>query len=235
MMIGEAERSLLEKTGRHLIFRIICGCLVAQMAWLFPPSGLAEEEGAVQDDPPSNEEFLRESCRSLLEGSFVDFPRERSLLLHLKSEEEHPANWLLEEELVSYLVASDYEVTLEPRTQGGTLQGSHSLSYRIIEMSLRYPEVRRKGFLGGRNLVRRARLNLSFRLEDTATGKVLWSKRAKEESSDLIRRSMIESVNNRTYPFLSPSLPDDPQSRYLEPALVVAVAGGLIYLFFANR
>jgi len=64
---------------------------------------------------------------------------------------------------------------------------------------------------------------------------VLWSERAKEERSDLIRRSMASSVNNKTYSFLSPSLPDDPQSRYMEPALVVAVVGGLVYLFFANR
>jgi hypothetical protein len=153
----------------------------------------------------------------------------------LKAEEEHPGNWLLEDELVFYLLSSNYKVTLRSTEPNNNLPESWSLFYRIIEMSLNYPKIERKGFLGKRMVTREAWLNLSFRLEDNATGKVLWTKRGKEERSDLIKRSMIKSVNNQSYPFLSPPLPDDPQSRFLEPALVVAVVGGLIYLFFANR
>jgi hypothetical protein len=109
------------------------------------------------------------------------------------------------------------------------------LFYRIIDLSLSYPQIEREGFFGARLLTRKASLNLSFRLEDGTTGRVLWSEKGKEERSDQIKRSLARSVNNRTYPFLSPALPDDPQSRYLEPAMVIAVVGGLIYLFFANR
>ena len=234
MIVAKANRLPLRRTGGRLILKIICACFMVQAVWL-PGQGLAQEGEIVQENPPSNEEFLRESVRSLLEVTFGDFPDDKSQLLRLRSEEEHPANWLLEDELVSYLVSSEYEVALKPGTSEDNLQESQSLFYRIIEMSLRYPEVKRKGFLGGRRVVRRAVLNLSFRLEEEATGRVLWSERVKEETSDLIERSMAQSVNNRTYPFLSPSLPDDLQSRYVEPALVVAVVGGLIYLFFANR
>lgn len=235
MIIAKAKKLPSGRTKRGLILKIICVCLLAQAVWLLPGLGLAQEGGTVQENPPSNEEFLRESVRSLLAGTFGGFPDDKSQLLRLRSEGEHPANWLLEDELVSYLVSSEYEVALKLGTSEGTMQESQSLFYRIIEMNLRYPEVKRQGFLGGRRVVRRAVVNLSFRLEDETTGRVLWSERVKEESSDLVERSMVQSVNNKTYPFLSPSLPDDLQSRYLEPALVVAVVGGLIYLFFANR
>jgi hypothetical protein len=235
MIVAKASRLPLERTRRRLILKMICACLLLQVVWLLPGQGLAQEGETAEENPPSNEEFVRESVRSLLETVFGDFPEDKPQLLRLGSEEEHPANWLVEDELVSYLVSSEYEVALKQGTSEDTLQESQSLFYRIIELSLRYPEIKRQRFLGGRRVVRKAMLNLSFRLEDTATGKVLWSERVREETSDLIERSMAQSVNNRTYPFLSPSLPDDPQSRYVEPALVIAVVGGLIYLFFASR
>lgn len=217
------------------MIQIACVWIFLWIGWFYPGSIYAEEAVVVFENPPSNEEFLRNSIGSLLERTFNDFPSDKSGLLLLKSEEEHPAGWLLEDELVSYLVSSDYPVALPSAAPSLNLQESNFLFYRIIDMTLTYPQVRRKGFLGTRILTRTAKLNLSFRLEDGATGKVLWSQKGKEEQSDQIKRSQVASVNNKTYPFLSPSLPDDPQSRLLEPVLLVAVTGGLIYLFFANR
>jgi len=220
---------------RLVLKKVILACFLVFAATSVPLLGFAQNKNAIQENPPSNEEFLRESIRSLLERTFDDFPPANSKLLLLKAEEEHPANWLLEDELVFYLLSSDYQVTLHSIESSYDLSESQSLFYRIIEMSLNYPKTKRKGFLGARLVTRKTWLNLSFRLKDNATGKVLWTKRGKEERSDWVKKSMIKSVNNPSYPFLSPSLPDDPHSRFLEPALVVAVVGGLIYLFFANR
>ena len=235
MIVAEAKKNFLRGEKRRLILKIILTWFLVQAVILTPLKGFAQNKNSIQENPPSNEEFLRESLRSLLGRTFDDFPQAGSKLLLLKAEEDHPANWLLEDELVSYLLSSNYKVALHSTEPNNNLSESQSLFYRIIEMSLNYPKVKRKGFLGARLVTRKASLNLSFRLEDNATGKVLWTKRGKEERSDLIKKSMIKSVNNQSYPFLSPSLPDDPQSRFIEPALVVAVVGGLIYLFFANR
>jgi hypothetical protein len=84
-------------------------------------------------------------------------------------------------------------------------------------------------------LTRKANLNVSFRLEEKESGKVLWSKRETEERSDIVKKQTIKYLNNDSYSFLSPPLPEDSQAKYIEPALVAAVVGGLIYLFFANR
>jgi hypothetical protein len=84
-------------------------------------------------------------------------------------------------------------------------------------------------------VTRRAQLNLSFRLEEKENGKVLWTKRETEERSDMVKKQNIKYLNNNSYSFLSPPLPEDSQAKYVEPAMVAAVVGGLIYLFFANR
>ena len=202
---------------------------------LTAPLSFAEDKNTTQENPPSNEEFLRGTLRSLFEQTFKDFPEANSKFVFLKTEEDNPANWLLEDELVSYLLSLNYQISLGSPDSNYTLPESNSLFYRIIELKLDYPKVKRKSFLGEKLVTRRATLNLAFRLENKATGKVLWSKRGQEEKSDVVKKSMIKSLNNDSYPFLSPSLSSDSQSKYLEPALVAAVVGGLIYLFFANR
>jgi hypothetical protein len=202
---------------------------------LTAPLSFAQDKNATQENPPSNEEFLREAIRSLLEQAFKDFPEADSKFVFLKMEEDHPANWLLEDELASYLLSKNYQVSLSSPDPNYDFPESKPLFYRIIELKLDYPKVKRKSFLGEKLVTRRASINLSFRLEDKATGKVLWSKRGKEEKSDVVKKMMIKSLDNESYPFLSPSLSSDSQGKYLEPALVAAVVGGLIYLFFSNR
>jgi hypothetical protein len=235
MTAPEVSRSIRIDLIRNIMIKATWVWFLLCMGWFCYGPVYAEEKIVLQENPPSNEEFLRNSIGSLLERTFTDFPGNRSDLFLLKSEEEHPAGWLLEDELVSFLVSSGRQVALQSTAPNPDLQESKFLFYRIIDMNLTYPRIERKGFLGTRILTRMSELNLSFRLEDAATGKILWSQKGKEEKSDRIKRSQAASVNNRTYPFLSPSLPDDPQSRLLEPALLVAVTGGLIYLFFANR
>jgi len=201
----------------------------------FPAQIFAEEKEKEKENLVSNEEFLRESVRNLLHKAFVDFPPSEPRLIFVNSEEEDSANWLLEDELVSYLQSLNFQVALH--SSGGQSESpkAWSLFYRIIEMRLFYPQVKRKGFLGHKVVTRRAQLNLLFRLEEKENGEVLWTKRETEERSDMVKKQNIKYLNNNSYSLLSPPLPEDPQAKYVEPAMVAAVVGGLIYLFFANR
>lgn len=234
MTVPEVRKPFLNRWKASSILKIFLVWLLVELVILIP-SGFGQTDEAGEKNPPTNEEFLRQSVRSLFERTFDDFPEAGSKLLLLQAEREHPANWLLEDELVSYLLSMKYHVALRSSEPEGNLGESNSLFYRIIETRLDYPEVKRKGFLGGRMVSRKTSLNLSFRLEEGDTGRVLWTKRGQEESSDLVKRSVVESLHNESYQFLSPSLPDDPQSRFFEPAFVAVVVGGLIYLFFASR
>jgi hypothetical protein len=234
MTLPEVRKPLSGRRKASSILGIFLALLFVQLA-ILGPGAIGQTNESEEENLPSNEEFLRQSIRSLFERTFDDFPEVGSSFLLLQPEREHPANWLLEDELVSFLFSMKYQVALRSSEPVGNSRESNSLFYRIIEMRLDYPKVKRRGFLGARMVSRRSYLNLSFRLEDASTGKVLWTRREQEESSDLVKRSRIKSLNNDSYPILSPSLPDDPQSRFLEPALVAVVVGGLIYLFFASR
>ncbi len=220
---------------RRLQKKIIVILLLIFLAISFPVQVFAEKEEQEKESLISNEEFLRESVRILLHKSFLDFPRAESRFILVNSEEENPANWLLEDELVSYLQSKNLQVALHTGSVQNEFPKSWSLFYRVIEMKLSYPQVRRKGFFGHKLVTRKAKLNLSFRLEEKESGKVLWTKRETEERSDVVKKQTIKYLNNDSYSFLSPPLPEDLRARYIEPALVAAVVGGLIYLFFANR
>jgi hypothetical protein len=217
--------------------KVILIFLLVFLIILFPLRVFAEKKEQEKENLVSNEEFLRESGRTLLTKAFLDFPRTESRFIFVNSEEENPANWLLEDELASYLQSLNFQVAVHPGGAQNEKPEAWSLFYRIIQMKLSYPQVERRGFLGlGSKLVtRKVKLNLSFRLEEKKSGKVLWSKRETEERSDLVKKTTIKYLNNDSYSFLSPPLPEDPQAKYMEPALVAAVVGGLIYLFFANR
>ena len=224
--------SAVGRPQKNKIIRIL---LIIFLTISLPLQVFAEKKDQKKEDLVSNEEFLRESVSILLDKAFLDFPRGEPRFICLNSEEENPANWLLEDELVSYLQSLNFQVALHPDGGQNEFSGSWSLFYRIIQMKLSYPQVKRKGFFGHKLVTREAKLNVSFRLEEKGSGKVLWTKRETEERSDVVKKQTIKYLNNDSYSFLSPPLPQDLQAKYIEPALVAAVVGGLIYLFFANR
>ena len=215
--------------------KVILILLVIFLITSFPLRVFADGNEQKKENLLSNEEFLRESVRCIFHKVFVDFPRGESKFIFVNSEEENPANWLLEDELVSYLQSKNLQVALHPGGGQNEFPKAWSLFYHIIEMKLSYPQVKRKGFFGHKLVTRKAKLNLSFRLEEKESGRVLWTKRETEERSDVVKKQTVRYLNNDSYSFLSPSLPEDLQAKYIEPALVAAVVGGLIYLFFSNR
>jgi len=195
----------------------------------FSPSAFPQEV-------KNNETFLRDAIKEFLKESFADFPAVTSQNIFIEKEAQHPAGWLLEEELSSFLISSGYSVSLSRNFDSVSVDPeSRNLFYRIIDLKLEYPEIKSRGFLKEKSVTRKAHLNLSFQLTEGNRGKIIWNKRGVKEYSDVIKKGMFKKLNNPAYPFLSPSLPESSLSKYLEPALVTAVVGGLVYLFFANR
>ncbi len=200
--------------------------LVLLISILFPSVILAQEKVI----PLTNENFLRSTIREVLLDCLTEAPFD-SQLVWIKTEEENPSNWIVEEEIVSFL---------QKRGPVGKIKKDESeksflsLNFRIIKLNLAYPEIKRKNFFGKSRVRRETQVALSFDLSDSE-GKVLWSKRGEKESSDLLKKEEIFSLNNKQYSFLSPEIPEGGWGRLVEPAVVTVVAGALIYLFFANR
>jgi len=192
--------------------------------------------GQVKAELKTNEIFLRESIQELLQQSFTDFPRGRPELIFIHSESDNPAAWLVEQELTSFLASKELEVALpQPEAESQRSGSFWNLGYRIIELRLEYPEVKSKGLFGKKSVTRESNLNLSFRLMEKDTGRILWTKTKGRIRTDQIPKKTIPAVENEQYAFLCPRLPQSTISKYVEPTLVAAVVGGLVYLFFASR
>ncbi len=192
--------------------------------------------GQDENEIKNNEIFLRESIQELLKQTFVDFPSGSPRLVFIDPESDHPANWFLQEELISYLTTKGFSVTLAQQESGSEKpENCWDLFYRIIQLKLTYPKVKSKGLFGKKMVTRESELNLSFRLMDTTSGKILWTKRTNHTTFDVIPQKRIAMLENKQYLFLSPELPQSSTRKYIEPALVATVVGGLVYLFFASR
>ncbi|MCJ7497877.1 MAG: hypothetical protein MUO78_07055 [candidate division Zixibacteria bacterium] len=193
---------------------------------LFPSVILAQEKVI----PLTNENFLRKTINDVLQDCLTEAPFD-SQLVWIEEEEGNPSAWIVKEEVVSFLKKrGPVGMTKRDEREKSFL----TLSFRIIKLSLEYPEIKRKNLFGKSRVRREAQVALSFNLNDSE-GRVLWSKRGERGSSDLLKKEEIFSLNNKQYSFLSPQIPEGSWGRLVEPAVVTVVAGALIYLFFANR
>jgi len=180
--------------------------------------------------PLTNEIFLRQTIKDVLEDCLKDAPVD-SQMVWVKEEGENQSAWIVKEEIVSFLSKRG---PVGAGEKEGQESSSPVLSYRIIKLNLEYPEIKRKKLFGKSWIARESQIAISFSLSDP-DGKILWSKRGERKNSDLLRKEELLSLNNRQYPFLCPEVPESTWGRYVEPAVVTVVVGGLIYLFFANR
>lgn len=193
---------------------------------LFPSVILAQEKVI----PLTNENFLRKTINDVLQDCLTEAPFD-SQLVWIEEEEGNPSAWIVKEEVVSFLKKrGPVGMTKRDEREKSFL----TLSFRIIKLSLEYPEIKRKNLFGKSRVRREAQVALSFNLSDSE-GRVLWSKRGERGSSDLLKKEEIFFLNNKQYSFLSPQIPEGSWGRLVEPAVVTVVAGALIYLFFANR
>ena len=200
--------------------------VIFSVSILFSSKSFAQEKVA----PLTNEAFLRQTIKEVLEDCLKDAPID-SQMVWVNEEGENQSAWIVREEMVSFLSKRG---PVGAGKKEGQESSSPVLSYRIIKLNLEYPEIKRKKLFGKSWIKRESQVALSFNLSDP-DGKILWSKRGERKNSDLLRKEELLSLNNRQYPFLCPEVPESAWGRYLEPAVVTVVVGGLIYLFFANR
>ena len=146
----------------------------------------------------------------------------RMLLL---SQEKAEANWIVEHLLLEEFLSRGFEVTLDSTAAGSA---GANLSYRIVDLSVSGSS----GVLGGR-IERRCRLTLALRL--TSGGELRWQTEAKSEIADRVSKSRIEVLQNSSYDFADTELEEKNWGKFVEPIIVSAVLGSLIYIFFTNR
>jgi hypothetical protein len=185
----------------------------------------------------TNEEFLREGVKSFLEKAWVDFPQIELKEILLYSAEKNPANWLVEQEILSFLIIKGFRVHFrsENFSADSSLPSDFNLSFRIVDLKVTYPKIRGSGIFKKREVQREEKISLYLQLTQMKDNSVLWLKQGEEIMSDWLKKSQLSQVGNENYSFLNPPAPSGFKEKILEPALITAIAGGLVYLFFANR
>lgn len=193
--------------------------------------------GSDQGEHPTNfkllkitlEEAIEEVCDRLSSHEFSTFC--------LESPSDLSGRWLVDQILAERLIARGYRVVFGDSLSNETAElcsRAGFLRYRIVLLNLNYISSRREHLFGPRQVEREAQLDLFFRLS-RATGEVLWAGEIKRSAGDWISRKDLPQMEQASPPFLAPRLPTDGWGRLAEPAILTAVVGGLIYLFYSTQ
>ena len=189
----------------------------------------------VQKTVPSNLELLREALSQAAEEAIESCPP-GSLLspVSLSAEDENEANWLVESVFTEELterglgVLSGQQLKEEqvplPKTE---------LFYKILQLQISYSSHRRHRLPGTKWVTRLAQVKIAVQL--ASAGKVVWLDDIDTFIEDEFPRKSLSWMEDDSYSFTKAELKERNWNKLLEPAIVSAVVGGLVYLFYSSR
>ncbi len=109
------------------------------------------------------------------------------------------------------------------------------ITWRVQEARVDYVREYRNGIFGSHRVERRARADLALRLTPAGSDAVAWSAAADTAIGDVVLKSELAGLEDRTRPETRPVLPQSSFKKVLEPVLVVVLVAGLVSLFYQNR
>ena len=118
---------------------------------------------------------------------------------------------------------------------GGAAANLPILGYRVPEARIDYVRVYRGGLFGAERIERRATARVAMQLYSPGSEAVRWSASVDTSLSDVVMKSDLASLEDRTRPETRPIAPTSSLKKYVEPALVVILVAGLVSLFYQNR
>ena len=155
--------------------------------------------------------------------------------------ESHPLNFVVEHAILRILgqrgVTAMVRRSILPDDSLAAVAGNPGdpvLEYQLASARVTY--LRLRGYIWGRvKIERQALVEGGVTMRDPATSIVLWSGDASHNLVDAFPRGQVSLVEDERYAELKGEVPTRSAGKALEPAVVVAIVGGLIALFFQNR
>ena len=120
-------------------------------------------------------------------------------------------------------------VTLEP------VPIQLALSHRITELRMEYPRAWRPHLVGRKMVERRAYASLSVRVVNEKTGALLWVGESKASERDAVPVSELAFLEGKEDGWQKGVMPAGKLGGLIEPLVVAAIVGGLVYLFYSNK
>ena len=180
---------------------------------------------------PTNMDLVMETIEQAVDQALADMkfpadgPREEPLLIEAQA--EHQANWLVDHILAERLLGRGFAVTLD---SAGVQPGSIRLSYRILDLGV----TGQSGLWRGQ-VHRQSRATLALRLSGADGETLYWQDEQTVLNTDRIPKGKVELLQTTGHDFARTDLEEQSWGRFVEPAIVSTVLGGLVYLFFSNR
>jgi hypothetical protein len=181
------------------------------------------------------ERISTETVREVISGMGA-IPREDAVLLN-KAKTAGNVDFVLENAFVREMSAAGIRIAVEApkKDEVAAPNGKYRLSYQIVRLSVSYPRISRKWWLGSKAVDRAAQADVFVQLVDLATGDIAWVKEIHKEYKDTIDYSKLKLVEESQYDFTRPSRSEFKMTKLLEPLVVGGIVVGLVYLFFSNQ
>jgi hypothetical protein len=109
------------------------------------------------------------------------------------------------------------------------------LSHHITELRMEYPRVWRPHVVGRKMVERHAYASLSARVVDERTGALLWVGESKGSERDAVPASELTFLEGKGEDWQKGTMPPGRLGALIEPLVVAAIVGGLVYLFYSNK
>lgn len=191
--------------------------------------------------PLTNLQLLTRVANVAMVKSLASAPLDSGAHVMLAPAESHPLNFVVEHAILRVLgqrgVTATVRRTIVPDDSLMAIAGNPGdpiLEYQLASARVTY--LRLRGWLWGRvKIERQALVEGGVTLRDPATAIVLWHGDATYNLVDAFPRGKVSLVEDPRYSELKGDVPGRSVGKVLEPAVVVAIVGGLIALFFQNR
>ena len=227
MSIFRSDRSLRRTLGFLCLF-----CFAAVHPVSSSPSGTGERT-------TSNFDVLENLSGSVMKELIANMPvLPHDALLYLRKDMGvGEVDFVLENVMLAAFRDRGIKVTQEnPRERllSDSLS-TYRLSFQIIRMSLTYPKISRRYWLGAKEVERNAEIDVFAQIVDMKSGDIIWVGDTHKDYEDVIGYSLLEKVEDPEYAFTRPARKELKWSRLIEPIVVGGVVVGLVYLFFSNQ
>lgn len=125
---------------------------------------------------------------------------------------------------------------LKVKRGAGITNDIPNLNFLINNAEVKYGEQKRDGFLGDFIVTRELILQGSYLLSSSEDASLTKMNEFSFTYSDQVKVEEIEKIENRSFPFTSGILPQEPFfSSILEPVIAVSAAAVAVILFFSVR
>ncbi|MFZ1947907.1 MAG: hypothetical protein WAW06_10220 [bacterium] len=190
-----------------------------------------------QEAYPTNIEMVERAVRAAVDSMKVAPVAGRPAYLEVDAGSGTEAAWLVDNVLTGRLIEEGWNVRAKGSEKDSALVAApeYLLKLRVGELGLIYARSWRRHLFFGKAVERVARVSFFYDLVDRTDDSVVRASSARAEVRDVVPASALRALADSKYPFASPVLEKSQWDRYVEGALVLAIVGVLVYLFYSNK